>query len=189
MALHDTLRRGGRAARVHVADRVAILDVALRLARIVADLERRLEDLERVRHHGAEHRLDQPDLRLAVVDDVADLVRAPEEVDRDRDGADLRAGEIRLDELRAVAGDEQDRIAALHAAVEQRVREPVRQRVQVVVGEPPVAVDDRFGVALAPGRAREDVADVDALDEIPLECRAIDAHQYDFGSPSDCCAT
>ena len=191
MAADHSLRGRGRARGVQVAERVAILDVGDRLGVGRArgqPVERRLEDLERGSpEERGELRLDDRGARPAVLDDVRDLGRAPEQVDRDADRAELRAGVVRLEELEAVAGDEQDRVAAAVATPGERVGEAVHLGVELGVGEAPLALDDGLLLRQAPGCARERVSEVDAADQVGVQRPLV--HQYDLGRPSDAWAT
>ena len=142
MAADHALRERRGAAGVEVADRVAVVDELLGLAVVVGvqvgegqpvavgqrllvlpvravgddDVAHGRHLLDRRRDERDQLRLDDDAARLGMVEHVGDLVRAPAEVHRHADHAELRAGEVGDEELAAVAGRERERVAALVAA-------------------------------------------------------------------------
>ena len=99
-----------------------------------------------------------------MLEHVGDLVGPPAEVDRHADHAELGAGVVDGEELRAVAGREAQRVAAGVPAGGQAVRHPVHPGVELGVGPAPVAVDDGEPAGRAAGGAGQAVADVDPLE-------------------------
>jgi hypothetical protein len=199
VAADDTLRERRGAARVQIADGVTVVDKVLRLGRVAGvqfvesrppAIRQRLlvlpvgavgdHDIGDGRHllhrcHRRCHqlRLDDDPARLRVIEDVGDLVRAPAEVHRHADDAQLRAREVGDEELRAVAGREGKRVAAPVAEPGQAVRHPVDPLVQLRVRPASVAVDDCELVRQPRSGAGERVADVDARDQV---ARQLEVH-------------
>jgi hypothetical protein len=81
-----------------------------------------------------------------VGDDVRELVRAQAIVDGHEDGADLGHGVKRLELCMRIRRDVRDAIAGLDAERLQRHRPPIATIEELRVGEPQVAVHDRFTV-------------------------------------------
>ena len=101
--------------------------------------------------------------RLAIVDDISQLVRGQPPVQRRKDRADLRQAVEQINVDRAVVGQDRDPIALLHPqALPQEVRQPVRPRVQLAVGEPlpRVQIHQRLAVGGQVGAGAEKIGDV-----------------------------
>ncbi len=78
-----------------------------------------------------------------VGEDVGDLVGLEPGVDRDHDPARERYAEMRLEHLRDVWQEDRHPVAPLDAGLAQRRGEPVDPRVQLGIGDPLVAMDNR----------------------------------------------
>src|SRR5699024_443331 len=81
--------------------------------------------------------------RLAVPDDVADLVGGEHEVDRHEDRAQARGAPGDGREVRRVAAEQGDPVALRHAPVGEPRRHGGDEVVELTEGQPGVPVDDR----------------------------------------------
>ena len=192
----DPLGEGSGTAGVQVAERVPVIDEAPGLGVVavgevregdrsrnfsrtrdaVSPRPRGHDDIADARLRGdrlGERReqlaLDDDAAGTAVPEDVADLVRAPAEVDGDARHAELGAGVVGDQELDAVAGGEGERVATAVPAAGEAAGEPVDQAVELPVGQPPGPVAEGECPRVAgrgPGQA---VPDVDPLDEVAVE--------------------
>ena len=95
-------------------------------------------------------RLGEQRLRLAVVDDVLDLVGGEVPVDRRQPVAAAQAARQHLDELGAVAAEQRDRVAFLQAALAQQPHDLVGRLVDLAEGPRPDRVVDGDLVAASP---------------------------------------
>jgi hypothetical protein len=99
-------------------------------------------------------------LEIRVVEQVAELVLDVAIVHVDRDGAQLVGAEHALDELDAVEGVDPDVIAGADPDRGQVVGEPVRALLELGVGPPLVAADQRLPVGREVDDALDQIGDV-----------------------------
>ena len=93
--------------------------------------------------------LDEQQVGLRIVEQLADLAGGEADVQADADGADLGAGGEQLGDLDAVGGEHGDAVAGADAERAQAMAERVRAGVELGPGNMPVNLDKGV-VARAP---------------------------------------
>ena len=116
--------------------------------------------------HVDQHVLDEYGLRLAIVEDVSNLVALQHEVDRHHDGADLRKTVAAIDVLKAVVRHEDDAIAPANAHLQKCVGRLAAPFVHLLERYPLLSADERDAVAKAFRRAGDQVADDGAAQQV-----------------------
>ena len=107
-------------------------------------------------HGRREFAVDDQDLGLAVVEPEGDDRRVEPRVERIEHGARHRHAVMAFEHRRRVGEHDRDRVAAPDAALRQRRGEPARARVELAVGAPQRAVDDRDRVGEDARRALQE---------------------------------
>ena len=195
VAADHALRERGRPARVEIADRVAVADHHLGFGRIVGvhlveaqpgaigqrlfvlavgavrddDVGDGRDLLDRWCHKRDQLCFDHDPACLRVIEDVGDLVGAPAEVHRHAHHAELRAREVRDQELRTVPRRQRQHVTTHVPPRGEAVRHAVHPRVELGVGPASIAVDHGDLVGQPGGGAGERVADVDPGDQVSRE--------------------
>ena len=107
---------------------------------------------------GGELAVGDQDLGLGVAEDEGDGARVEPVVERVQHRARHRHAVMRLEQRRHVGRHHRDRVARPDAAPAQRIGEPAAARIELAIGEAPLAVDDRELVrdSTAAARARND---------------------------------
>jgi hypothetical protein len=117
----------------------------------------RLEQRRELLHQRCEVQVEEDDLVLGVVGDVADLVGKKARVDGVNDGARTGSRVVDLEVPEAVPGERADAVVHPHAQRLQRLGELARARVRVAEGVPMDravldGLGDYFRIAVVPVR-------------------------------------
>jgi hypothetical protein len=105
---------------------------------------------------GIEHLEDDHRPRRAVVEDIADLLRLVEEVQRDDDRAEAQDGVVGDDELREIRHHQRHPIALGDPARGERVGDLLDQAIRLRVAESLLPEDDRRPLAVTRGDIGDD---------------------------------
>ena len=190
VAADHAFRRRGRAAGIEIGNGIAIFDVSFGLlgrrrgderietmhapsrdfsARRGAD-DDDVGDRRRVFETGLQLldqcALDNRNLHPRMREHVAELLVAPEQIDRHADDAKLGASVIDREEFDIVGRHQRERVAALTTECEERLGRTVGEGVELSISKPAFAVHDRKIVRRTRRAARQHVADIHPHDEV-----------------------
>ena len=86
---------------------------------------------------------------------MADFLFDPTPIEANRDGADLCGRQFNFHKGNAVAGQQRDPIRPFDPLVNHHVGQPIDPRVELAIGQFPVAFDQRRSVGVKSGCHRE----------------------------------
>ena len=129
---------------------------------------------------------DKQHFRLGVVDDELDLRRREPPVDGDADGIELAPAVEHLEVLRTVLVEERDAFLRAHPLGRQALRDAIRSRVHLAVGDSAVAVGDH-GLVTPLSRVAPDALTQRPLGRRPLRYLSLVDQRHLITSPAPFC--